>query len=559
MKKYFLILIFVFFSFLLMKVFEKYVDECIMIPNDWAYSGNTEYNNWIDIFQDEKLDKYSIAVDDIMKLMKKGPIYVDQFKAARGTTYPICQNNTLSMLEDIINKEQAKNNDIQRYYQTLLDNGNLHCGRIRVGNLYNMVFGKKHYIPWKECVPQILPAKQRLLDYMKVLCYHQHTASNPVEKLNKQRVVDKYMSKPVKRGILYTGKAKHLKDIYQSITAHRMLNVSLPIEVWVIRLDLQMCQKTVGQLHKVYCYSLPNTIKGFASKYHALLSTKFTDVIFMDADNIAVRDVNIIFDSEGYKRNGMVLWPDLWGDRCRPVKERLLDGYTAFKTHVLWVASFGGLKWRNVREIAQEAEAGQIAIDIRRHGGLLEVGRKFIEDKFLSQVVNGDKDIFRIVNLIFNQPFYFVPHIPGFSVNKANTRDCLIHYFKNGDIDLDGTEDVEPFFFHQLKIRDENAMKQAYRLPLSSRSAYTTCALFNFNPTNQKMDLDELESPILPPLILEKLKKGEEYYLFAKKLFNHVDKEWSELLQKNYWFFYWDKVTKQTSILNQIGFDCTNF
>ena len=79
-----------------------------------------------------------------------------------------------------------------------------------------------------------------------------------------------------------------------------------------------------------------------------------------------------------------------------------------------------------------------------------------------------------------------------------------------------------------------------------------------FNVLNYSNKYAELESPILPPLILEKLKKGEEYYLFAKKLFNHVDKEWSELLQKNYWFFYWDKVTKQTSILNQIGFDCTN-
>lgn len=539
-----------------MKVFEKYVHECIMIPNDWAYSGNTDYNNWIDIYQDEKVDKYSIALDDIMRLMKKGPIYVDQFKAARGTTYPICQNNTLSILENIINYEQLKNNDYQSYYQNLLDNGNLHCGRIRIGTLYNMVFGKKHYIPWKGCVPEILPAKRRLLDYIKMLCHHQHIALTPVEKLNKQRIVDRYMTRPIKRGILYTGKAKHLKDIYQSITAHRMLNVSLPIEVWVIRLDLQMCQRTVGQLHLVYCYSLPNTIKGFASKYHALLSTKFTDVVFMDADNIAVRDVNIIFDSEGYKRNGLVLWPDLWGDRCRPVQERFLDGYTAFKTHVLWVAGFGGLKWRNIREIAQEAEAGQLAIDVRRHGGLLEVGRKFIEDKFLSQVVNGDKDIFRLVNLIFNQPFYFVPHIPGFSVNEANMRDCLVHYFKDGDIDLDGTEDVEPFFFHQLKIRDSNAMKKTYRLPLSSRSAYTTCALFNFNPTDNKINLDELDSPILPPLILEELKKGEEYSLFAEKLFNNVDKKWEEISLSNYWLFYWKNLMNKILPLNQIGFDC---
>jgi hypothetical protein len=41
----------------------------------------------------------------------------------------------------------------------------------------------------------------------------------------------------------------------------------------------------------------------------------------------------------------------------------------------MWVAHIAGLECKLVRKIAQEAEAGQIAFDLRRHSGLLELGR----------------------------------------------------------------------------------------------------------------------------------------------------------------------------------------
>jgi hypothetical protein len=222
------------------------------------------------------------------------------------------------------------------------------------------------------------------------------------------------------------------------------------------------------------------------------------------------------------------------------------------------MANFGGLQWDKLRSIAQEAEAGQIAIDIRRHGGLLEVGRQFIEDKFLNQIVNGDKDIFRLVSLIFHQQFYFIPHIPAYSINKDNKRDCLVHYFKGGDIDFDGTVQVEPFFFHQLKIRDPDAMRQVYRLPMSSRSAYSSCAdlrhISNNNDNNN--NLDEEDSLILPLLIHEKIQNGEDYYLFANNLYNNVDKAWNIIKNDNYLLFLWEYLM-QLFRLNKIVLPCT--
>ncbi len=137
----------------------------------------------------------------------------------------------------------------------------------------------------------------------------------------------------------------------------------------------------------------------------------------MDADNIAARDVNEIFDSDAFRRTGAVLWPDLWGHSCQTVDhlKETSPGYTAYDNHVLFKAHFGGLQFQpNERVYAQEAEAGQMAWDLRRHAGMLDVARKWIEDEFLDSIVNGDKDMFRLVPLILGEPFHYVPDIPGY-------------------------------------------------------------------------------------------------------------------------------------------------
>jgi len=265
------------------------------------------------------------------------------------------------------------------------------------------------------------------------------------------------------RGIIYTGLPHaHFKDIYQSILAHRNLKVSLPVEVWVDGSDLAICAEVfespgafeflfegqepmpppeADRLGTTRCRALPASATGFASKFHALLGTKFTDAFFMDADNLAVRDVTEVFDSVEYRSTGAVMWPDMWGDACRKTLHRADNGYTGFETGVLWQAHVGGLRWENTRTHAQEAEAGQIAFDLTRHAGLLEVGRSMIDDsQFFKVVVNGDKDIFRLVHLIVGEPFTFVSSIPGYSTAspQGGGRDCLTHYFGTGGEAGDG-------------------------------------------------------------------------------------------------------------------------
>jgi hypothetical protein len=260
------------------------------------------------------------------------------------------------------------------------------------------------------------------------------------------------------------------------------------------------------------CKRLPDEVSGFASKFYALLSTKLRQVLFVDADNLVTRDVNEVFDSPEFQNTGAVIWPDLWGEACRSlVVYGQTNGMTGYSTHVLWMAKFGGLTWdlKN-RDKAQESEAGQIAYDLDRHSGLLELGRKFIEDKrFLKRVVNGDKDIFRFVHLMMGEPFSYAPHFPGYSVAEkpGYGRDCLTQYW--------GTQNTSPMFFHQLKVRDPDAFLMAKRIDPSLRSHASACVDLSIRPG-------------LKPLVIEKHSDGEKLKIWAQKLFTHVDTQWYE-------------------------------
>eukprot|EP00605_Chrysophyceae_sp_TOSAG23-4_P001781 GSChrysophyteH1.ASY1.ANO1.1970.1 assembled CDS len=390
----------------------------------------------------------------------------DENKVKKGKNYPVCQR--LDKLFDELLQQEQDPSAFESSLMNSFDQNEIHCGRYRTyGALW--IFGKKHYerTPAADCVPKVLEAKRNMLIWIAEQCgvQNKHNKlyaaksefSNTAMELaiGEKTIVTEPSNR--QRGVLYTGlPEEHFMDIYQSVLAHRNLGVALPVEVWVDAEHLSVCrevfespgafeflfphqspmssQETQETFGKTSCYALPSGVKGFASKFYALLGTQLTDVIFMDADNIAVRDVNEVFDSEEYKATGSVLWPDLWGEKCRNSATRGDNGYTAFPTHIIWQCGLGGLRWQNTRDYAHEAEAGQIAFDLTRHGGLLELGRQFIENGgLLKDSVNGDKDIFRLIHLMMGEPFSFVKTFPGYSTSKpGDGRDCLTHYFGRG-------------------------------------------------------------------------------------------------------------------------------
>jgi hypothetical protein len=190
----------------------------------------------------------------------------------------------------------------------------------------------------------------------------------------------------IRQGVIYTGKISHFKDIFQSITSLTLLNVNISVEIWVNSLSYIKCKYIFHDLlfqnkpQKVTCQRFPDYVTKYTSKFYAILgaANSFDEILFMDADNIALRNIQDVFKSKEYIQYGAVLWPDIWSSSCK--KETIANipsGDSAFPEHVLWKETFLGLRWENTRKKAQEAEAGQIAIDLRRHLGLIDLGKNF--------------------------------------------------------------------------------------------------------------------------------------------------------------------------------------
>ncbi|RCK63589.1 Alpha-1,2-mannosyltransferase MNN2 [Candida viswanathii] len=57
---------------------------------------------------------------------------------------------------------------------------------------------------------------------------------------------------------------------------------------------------------------------GYQYKMLAILSSKFENVLYLDSDNFPTRDVDYLFESDLYKENQLLLWPDAWARTTNP-------------------------------------------------------------------------------------------------------------------------------------------------------------------------------------------------------------------------------------------------
>lgn len=142
---------------------------------------------------------------------------------------------------------------------------------------------------------------------------------------------------------------------------------------------------------------------GWQLKTHALLSTRFSQVLMLDADQVPVTDPAVVFDWPEMQNTGALFWPDL---------VELSDENPVW--HLV------GLEPRNVRSV----ESGQICIDRQQHWYALcvadEINRR--AGMFYS-LIYGDKDSFLLSWLMSEHNFVMVPHQPYQSEKCLYQRD----------------------------------------------------------------------------------------------------------------------------------------
>ncbi|KAI8876902.1 glycosyltransferase family 71 protein [Backusella circina FSU 941] len=175
--------------------------------------------------------------------------------------------------------------------------------------------------------------------------------------------------------------------------------------------------------------------KQFQIKAAAIINSAFSEVLYLDSDNVPTRDPSFLFDTEEYKQTGALFWPDFW------------------KTH-------GENKIFDILDIAcnneWEQESGQMVIDKKRSWLPLQLAwymQKNYEVYF--QFLNGDKDTFKYAWQALDVPYHMTPTFLGMAGTIEYDRFCghtMIQYYYN-----DNEQEDSILFVHAnlMKISDK--------------------------------------------------------------------------------------------------------
>lgn len=132
------------------------------------------------------------------------------------------------------------------------------------------------------------------------------------------------------KGIVIVGGGRYSWLTILALENLRRSGSKLPVEVMIPKEDEYeeyFCETLLPKLG-AKCFVMTRRIPmlrkvssilgGYQYKSLALITSSFEQVLLLDADNIPVRNLDKIFDSEPMKSYGMIMWPDYWRRTTHP-------------------------------------------------------------------------------------------------------------------------------------------------------------------------------------------------------------------------------------------------
>jgi len=197
--------------------------------------------------------------------------------------------------------------------------------------------------------------------------------------------------------VICAGGVRYFTNAWVCIRRLRQLGCTLPIQVWHLgplemsptmsRLLRTLDATTVDALEVRRRFPV-RRLGGWELKAYSLLHARFREVLFLDADNVPVRDPSCLFEDPDYRRTGALFWPDRGGPEGSPRVWKML-----------------GL----ANPAPQEFESGQMVLDKARCWDPLRLALWFNEHSdFFYRLVHGDKETFHIAFRKLQQPFGYI-------------------------------------------------------------------------------------------------------------------------------------------------------
>lgn len=236
-------------------------------------------------------------------------------------------------------------------------------------------------------------------------CRHRYP---PLTEGSARSIADRYVDKigPYPQGryqgrgiVICGGGEKYLPCAWVCIRMLRRLGCRLPIELWHLR-ETEGDRRLTSALSElgVRCVNAADVrrnhpvryLGGWELKPYAVLHSGFEQVLYLDADNVPVRDPSPLFGAAAFVENGAVFWPDY--GRLGPDAS-------------IWRVS--GVPYRDEPAF----ESGQMLVDKRKCWRPLSLTVHMNEHSdFYYRHLHGDKDTFHLAWRMLDQPYGMVPY-----------------------------------------------------------------------------------------------------------------------------------------------------
>ncbi|KAI8815257.1 mannosyltransferase putative-domain-containing protein [Cladochytrium replicatum] len=244
------------------------------------------------------------------------------------------------------------------------------------------------------------------------------------------------------KGIVFTAHKSSYRRCIRSIRFIRALGCNLPIEVFymagelddsmVLEVERESAVAVRDLLDKAMPFPSPprneSLKRNFQVKSAAIINSAFTKLIYLDSDNVPMKNPEYLFEVEPFKRTGAIMWPDFW------------------KTH------YNNPIWKVMDVPCRdewEVEAGQLVLDKVRNWEPLQLAH-YMQSHYdlYFRLLNGDKDTFRFGFLALNREYFMTPHFLASAGLLLEDRMC-----GNTMVQLDPI-DGSMIFAHMNLVKD---------------------------------------------------------------------------------------------------------
>ncbi|VEU19991.1 DEKNAAC100197 [Brettanomyces naardenensis] len=133
-------------------------------------------------------------------------------------------------------------------------------------------------------------------------------------------------------GYVMIGGGRYTWFAFLAIQALRRTGSKLPVELMIPNDDdweSWLCDEVLPNQYNVKCVTFSSIygeemlkkveeLKGYQFKSFALLGSSFENAFYLDSDDFAVKNPDVLFESDLYKKYQMITWPDFWRRTSSP-------------------------------------------------------------------------------------------------------------------------------------------------------------------------------------------------------------------------------------------------